>query len=75
KRMSSAETIEEVPDIDGDNPPRVTRALVGHHSQQENFLSAFNGQRMPHAADRPEGGRQGQFRLFGCARRADWWPD
>jgi DNA polymerase III delta' subunit len=47
--MSSAETIEEVPDIDGDNPPRLTRALVGHHSQQENFLSALNGQRMPHA--------------------------
>ena len=47
--MSSAETIEEVPDIDGDNLPRLTRALVGHHSQQKIFLSALNGQRMPHA--------------------------
>ena len=47
--MSSAETIEELPDIDGDNPPRLTRALVGHQSQQESFLDALNGGRMPHA--------------------------
>ena len=47
--MSSVETIEEVPDIDGDNPPRLTRALVGHQTQQTTFLYALNGGRMPHA--------------------------
>ena len=47
--MSSAETIEELPDIDGDNPPRLTRELIGHAPQQATFLNAMNGGRMPHA--------------------------
>lgn len=47
--MSSAETLEELPDIDGDSPPRLTRALTGHGPQQESFLNALNGPRMPHA--------------------------
>ena len=47
--MSSAETIEELPDIDGDNPPRLTRVLTGHAKPQADFLAALNGGRMPHA--------------------------
>lgn len=47
--MSSAETIEELPDIDGDNPPRLTRILTGHAKPQADFLAALNGGRMPHA--------------------------
>lgn len=47
--MSSAETIEELPDIDGDNPPRFTRILTGHAKPQADFLAALNGGRMPHA--------------------------
>jgi DNA polymerase-3 subunit delta' len=47
--MSSAETIEELPDIDGDNPPRLTRILTGHAKPQADFLAALNGDRMPHA--------------------------
>ena len=47
--MSSAETIEELPDIDGDNPPRMTRVLTGHAKPQADFLAALNGGRMPHA--------------------------
>ena len=47
--MSSAETIEELPDIDGDNPPRLTRILTGHDKPQADFLDALNGGRMPHA--------------------------
>ena len=47
--MSTAETIEELPDIDGDNPPRLTRILTGHAKPQADFLAALNGGRMPHA--------------------------
>ena len=47
--MSSAETIEELPDIDGDNPPRLTRILTGHAKPQADFLATLNGGRMPHA--------------------------
>ena len=47
--MSSAETIEALPDIDGDYPPSLTRTLIGHEQQQADFLDAFNGGRMPHA--------------------------
>ena len=47
--MSSAETIEQLPDIDGDNPPRLTRVLTGHAKPQADFLAALNGGRMPHA--------------------------
>jgi DNA polymerase-3 subunit delta' len=47
--MSSAEPIEELPDIDGDTPPRLTRRLTGHAKPQEDFLAALNGGRMPHA--------------------------
>ena len=47
--MSIAETIEELPDIDGDNPPRLTRILTGHAKPQADFLAALNGGRMPHA--------------------------
>jgi len=47
--MSTAETIEEQPDIDGDNPPRLTRILTGHAKPQADFLAALNGGRMPHA--------------------------
>ena len=37
--MSSAEPIEELPDIDGDTPPRLTRVLTGHAKPQEDFLA------------------------------------
>ena len=47
--MSTAETIEELPDIDGDNPPRLTRIQTGHAKPQADFLAALNGGRMPHA--------------------------
>lgn len=47
--MSAADSIDEIPDIDGENPPRLTRRLVGHHAQQEEFLAAIRGARMPHA--------------------------
>lgn len=47
--MSTAETIEDLPDIDGDNPPRLTRILTGHAKPQADFLAALNGGRMPHA--------------------------
>jgi len=47
--MSAADSIEELPDIDGDHPPRLTRALVGHDGPQHIFLDAKNGTRMPHA--------------------------
>ena len=47
--MSSAETIEELPDIDGDSPPRLTRVLKGHAKPQADFLAALNSARMPHA--------------------------
>ncbi len=47
--MSAADSLDEIPDIDGDHPPRLTRALVGHAAQQQTFLSAMNGKRMPHA--------------------------
>ncbi|MGB1108279.1 MAG: DNA polymerase III subunit delta' [Parvibaculales bacterium] len=47
--MSTAETIEELTDIDGDNPPRLTRILTGHAKPQADFLAALNGGRMPHA--------------------------
>lgn len=47
--MSQAETIEDLPDIDGAFPPRLTRALVGHARSLEEFLSAARGGRMPHA--------------------------
>lgn len=49
RRMSQADAIEELPDIDGDFPPRLTRALVGHERPMEEFLSAARGARMPHA--------------------------
>ncbi|MBL70908.1 MAG: DNA polymerase III subunit delta' [Rhodobiaceae bacterium] len=47
--MSSAETIEELPDIDGDYPPRLTRILTGHTKPQGEFLAALKSARMPHA--------------------------
>mgnify|MGYP001269561948 CR=1 FL=1 len=47
--MSSAKTIEELPDIDGDSPPRLTRVLKGHAKPQADFLAALTSARMPHA--------------------------
>lgn len=47
--MSAADSIEETPDIDGEHPPRLTRALVGHEAQQTEFTASLNGNRMPHA--------------------------
>ena len=43
------DAIEEIPDIDGDFPPRLTRQLVGHAQPQAEFLAAAQGGRLPHA--------------------------
>ncbi len=43
------DSADEIPDIDGDYPPRLTRALVGHHAAQQSFLSSLQGGRLPHA--------------------------
>jgi DNA polymerase-3 subunit delta' len=47
--MSQADQIEELPDIDGDFPPRYTRALIGHQAAVDSFSSACQSGRMPHA--------------------------
>jgi DNA polymerase-3 subunit delta' len=47
--MSQADAIQEVPDIDGDFPPRLTRTLIGHDRAMREFLDAAKGGRMPHA--------------------------
>jgi DNA polymerase-3 subunit delta' len=47
--MSQAEITEPLPDVDGDHPPRFTRALVGHERPQRDFLDALQGHRLPHA--------------------------
>lgn len=47
--MSQADAIEERPDIDGDFPPRLTRALIGHTRPLQEFVDAAQGGRMPHA--------------------------
>lgn len=47
--MSAADSIDDIPDIDGEHPPRLSRVLVGHQSQQADFLAALTGSRMPHA--------------------------
>lgn len=47
--MSQADAIEELPDIDGEFPPKLTRALIGHTRPMEEFLAAAHGGRMPHA--------------------------
>ena len=43
------DTDAAVPDIDGDDAPRLTRALTGHGQSQAEFLSALQGNRLPHA--------------------------
>lgn len=47
--MSQADAIAELPDIDGEFPPRLTRALVGHKRPIAEFIAAAQGGRMPHA--------------------------
>lgn len=47
--MSQAEITEPLPDVDGDHPPRYTRALIGHERAQSDFLDALQGNRLPHA--------------------------
>lgn len=47
--MSQADAIDDIPDIDGDFPPRLTRTLVGHERPMEEFIAAAQGGRMPHA--------------------------
>lgn len=49
RRMSQADALEEIPDIDGDYPPRLTRALVGHERVMDAFIAAAQGGRLPHA--------------------------
>ncbi|MBT7641837.1 MAG: DNA polymerase III subunit delta' [Rhodobiaceae bacterium] len=47
--MSQADITEPLPDVDGDHPPRFTRALIGHERAQRDFLNALQGTRLPHA--------------------------
>ena len=47
--MSQADAIEDLPDIDGDFPPRLTRALIGHRRPMDEFVAAAQGGRLPHA--------------------------
>ncbi len=47
--MKQADQIDELPDIDGDSPPRLTRALVGHGAAVQAFTNACQSGRMPHA--------------------------
>lgn len=49
--MSQANVLEEaeIPDIDGDYPPRLTRLLVGHKRSIDEFISSAQGARLPHA--------------------------
>lgn len=49
RRMSQADAIEDLPDIDGDFPPRLTRALIGHRRPLDEFVAAAQGGRLPHA--------------------------
>ena len=47
--MSQADQIEDLPDIDGDFPPRHTTALIGHQAAIDSFSLASESGRMPHA--------------------------
>lgn len=48
--MSQTDASEsELPDVDGDFPPRLTRNLVGHEAAQSEFLNALHSGRLPHA--------------------------
>ena len=49
RRMSKADAIEDLPDIDGDFPPRLTRTLIGHRRPLDEFVAAAQGERLPHA--------------------------
>ena len=49
-RMSSQiDTSDEFPDIDGDQAPRFTKALIGHHAARQTMVQACEGARFPHA--------------------------
>jgi DNA polymerase-3 subunit delta' len=49
-RMNSQiESSDEIPDIDGDQAPRFTKALIGHQSACQTMLQACQGARFPHA--------------------------
>ena len=41
--MSRAEEIEELPDIDGDRPPRLTREVLGHDAAFADFTKVVPG--------------------------------
>ena len=49
--MSRAEEIEELPDIDGDRPPRLTREILGHDAGFADFTKAA---------------RRGVYTIAGC---------
>ena len=38
--MSRVEEIEELPDLDGDRPPRLTREILGHDARFADFTQS-----------------------------------
>ncbi len=46
---SQIDSNDEFPDIDGDQAPRFTKALIGHHAVCQVMQQASEGQRFPHA--------------------------
>ena len=47
--MSRAEEIEELPDIDGDRPPRLTREILGHDAGFADFTQSRAQGRLHHS--------------------------
>ena len=47
--MSRAEEIEELPDIDGDRPPRLTREILGHDAEFADFTQSRAQGRLHHS--------------------------
>ena len=47
--MSRADEIEDLPDIDGDRPPRLTREIIGHDTAFDAFTQARSQGRLHHS--------------------------